>query len=125
MAQRVLYWGSTVLLAVGAALAGFSYLSGAAEAVNGFAHVGYPQHLRIMLGIAKISGGLALIAPGFPKLKEWAYAGFTFTWIAAAVAHYMAKDGAVSAVPLVFLVLLAVSYMTRPENRRWPALARA
>jgi hypothetical protein len=125
MAQRVMYWGSTILLAVGAAMAAFSYLSGAPQAVTGFAHVGYPQHLRVMLGIAKLSGAIALVVPGFPKLKEWAYAGFTFTWIAAAVAHYVAGDGAASAFPLVFLVLLGISYMTRPDNRRWPAVAPA
>jgi DoxX-like protein len=125
MAQRVMYWGSTVLVAVGSLFAAFSYLSGAPEAVTGFAHVGYPQQLRILLGIAKGSGAIVLLAPGVPKLKEWAYAGFTFAWIAAAVAHYLAKDGAEALVPLVFLVLLGVSYTTRPESRRWLATARA
>ena len=36
---------------------------------------------------------LALLAPRLPKLKEWAYAGFTFAWIAALVAHHLAGDG--------------------------------
>jgi hypothetical protein len=125
MAQRVMYWGSTGLLAALAIFAAFSYLTGAPEAVTGFAHVGYPPHLRVLLGIAKLSGAVALVAPGLPKLKEWAYAGFTFTWIAACVAHYLAGDGATSAVPLVLLILLGVSYMTRPQNRRWLAPARA
>jgi len=125
MTQRVIYWGSTGVLALLSVFAGFSYVTGAPQAVTGFAHVGYPAHLRIMLGIAKILGALTLVAPGFPKLKEWAYAGFTFTWIAAAVAHYTAGDGATAAFPLVLLILLGVSYMTRPDTRRWPAMARA
>jgi uncharacterized membrane protein YphA (DoxX/SURF4 family) len=125
MAQRVMYWGTTILLAAGALMAGLSYLSGAQQAVTGFAHVGYPQHLRVMLGLAKVAGAIALVVPGLPKLKEWAYAGFTFTWIAAAVAHYTAGDGAVSGMPLAFLVLLGISYLTRPANRRWPAVAPA
>jgi hypothetical protein len=125
MAQRVIYWGSTIILAALAAFAAFSYLTGNPQAVTGFAHVGYPPHLRIMLGIAKLLGAITLVAPGFPKLKEWAYAGFTFAWIAAAVAHYVAKDGATAAFPLVLLILLGVSYATRPETRRWPAMARA
>ncbi|MGH9373692.1 MAG: DoxX family protein [Vicinamibacterales bacterium] len=121
MARKVIYWATTVILAALSAFAAFTYLSAAPEAVTGFAHVGYPQQLRVMLGIAKISGAIALLVPGFPKLKEWAYAGFTFTWIAAFVAHYTAGDGAASATPLVLLGLLGISYVTRPVSRQWPA----
>jgi len=101
--------------------AAFVYLSGSPQAVEGFAHVGYPQQLRILLGIAKPLGAIALIVPGFPRLKEWAYAGFTFAWIAAFVAHYLAKEGPKAYSPLVMLALLAVSYVTRPADRRMGA----
>jgi uncharacterized membrane protein YphA (DoxX/SURF4 family) len=94
-------------------------LSGSPQAVEGFAHVGYPQQLRIILGIAKGLGAIALLVPGLPKLKEWAYAGFTFAWICAFVAHYLANDGAKAVMPPILLALLAVSYVTRPANRRW------
>jgi uncharacterized membrane protein YphA (DoxX/SURF4 family) len=120
-----MYWGSTGILALLSTFAAFTYLTGAPDAVTGFAHVGYPQQLRVILGLAKLLGAIALVVPGFPKLKEWAYAGFTFAWIAAFCAHYLAKDGAEAMVPLVLLVGLGVSYVTRPENRRWPAVARA
>ncbi|HVH88152.1 MAG TPA: DoxX family protein, partial [Terriglobales bacterium] len=93
MARKVTYWVTTVLLAALSAFAGFSYLSGNPQAVQGFAHVGYPQQLRIILGIAKPLGAIALVVPGFGKLKEWAYAGFAFAWICAFFAHYLAKDG--------------------------------
>jgi hypothetical protein len=72
-------------------MAGFVYLSASQQAVEGFAHVGYPQQLRVLLGIAKLLGAVTLLVPGWPRLKEWAYAGFTFAWIAAPVAHYLAK----------------------------------
>jgi uncharacterized membrane protein len=81
--------------------------------------VGYPQQLRILLGIFKILGAITLLMPGLPLLKEWAYAGFTFTWIAAFVAHYLAKDGPIAYMPLFLLLLLAVSYLTRSATRRW------
>jgi uncharacterized membrane protein YphA (DoxX/SURF4 family) len=80
--------------------------------------LGYPQQLRILLGIAKLLGGITLVVPGLLTLKEWAYAGFTFAWIAAVVAHYLAGDGAVAFFPLILLVLLFVSYFTGPTNRR-------
>lgn len=98
--------------------AAFSYLSAAPEAVEGFRRVGYPQQLRIILGIAKLLGAIALVVPGFPKLKEWAYAGFSFAWMAAFVAHYAAGERGPSVMPLVLLLILGVSYVTRPANRR-------
>jgi len=100
-------------------MAAFTYLSGSAQAVQGFAHVGYPQQLRIILGIAKLLGAVTLAVPGLPRLKEWAYAGFTFAWISAFVAHYLAKDGPKAFMPLILLAVLFVSYVSRPPGRQW------
>ena len=93
MARTVIYWVSTGLVAALSLFAAFSYLSGGPQAVQGFVHVGYPQQLRIILGIAKPLGAIVLLVPGLLRFKEWAYAGFTFAWISACVAHYLAKDG--------------------------------
>ncbi len=120
MARKIAYWVSTGLLAALSVLAAFTYLSGSPQAVQGFAHVGYPQQLRVILGIAKFLGAITLVAPSLPKLKEWAYAGFTFAWISAFVAHYLAKDGPMVFMPLILLLLLAISYATRPPSRQWP-----
>ena len=117
MTSKIIYWVSTGLVAALSLFAGFAYLSGSPQAVEGFAHVGYPQQLRIILGIAKPLGAIALLVPGLPKLKEWAYAGFTFAWISAFVAHYLAKDGPKAFTPLILLALLAISYVTRPAGR--------
>ena len=123
MTSKIIYWVSTGLVAALSLFAGFAYLSGSPQAVEGFAHVGYPQQLRIILGIAKPLGAIALLVPGLPKLKEWAYAGFTFAWISAFVAHYLAKDGPKAFTPLILLALLAISYVTRPAGRLWNAKA--
>ena len=120
MARKVAYWVSTGLLAAISAFAAFAYLSGSQQAVQGFAHVGYPQQLRILLGIAKLLGAITLVIPGLPRFKEWAYAGFTFAWISAFIAHYLAHDGPRAFTPLILLALLAVSYVTRPANRALP-----
>jgi DoxX-like family len=118
MARNILYWVSTGLIAASGLFAAFAYLSGSPQAVQGFAHVGYPQQLRVILGVAKPLGALTLLVPGWPKLKEWAYAGFTFAWICAVVAHYLAGDGPRALMPLLLVILLAVSYATRPATRR-------
>ena len=121
MARIVTYWVSTGVLAALSLFAAFGYLSGNPQAVQGFAHVGYPQQLRIILGIAKLLGAITLVVPGLPKLKEWAYAGFTFAWVSAVVAHYLAKDGPKAFMPLILLLVLLISYMTRPASRQLQA----
>src|SRR5215475_1626676 len=117
MARKIVYWASTVILALMSLFAAFSYLSGNQQAVEGFAHVGYPQQLRIILGIAKPLGAIVLVVPGLLRLKEWAYAGFTFAWISAFVAHHLAGDRE-AIVPIVLLMLLFASYLTRPPERK-------
>ena len=118
MGQKVGYWVSTSIMAVMMLLDSALYLSGAAVAVEGFTHLGYPQYLRLILGVVKLCGVIVLLMPGVRLLKEWAYAGFTFAWILATVAHYMAGDGVKAVFPAVLLVLLIVSYRTRPASRR-------
>jgi uncharacterized membrane protein YphA (DoxX/SURF4 family) len=121
MATKIIYWVTTGLLAAMSAFAGFTYLSGSPQTAQEFVHVGYPQQLRIILGIAKLLGAIVLLVPGLAKLKEWAYAGFTFAWVSAFVAHYLAKDGPKAFMPLILLVLLISSYVTRPASGQWQA----
>jgi uncharacterized membrane protein YphA (DoxX/SURF4 family) len=116
MGRKIIYWVTTGLVAAFGFIPAFSYLSANPQAVQGFAHVGYPQQLRIILGIAKPLGAIALLVPGFPRLKEWAYAGFTFAWICAIVAHYLAGDGPKALMPLILLLILFVSYFTEPAT---------
>jgi hypothetical protein len=118
MARKVTYWTSTLIVSV-MLLFTLIYLTGSEQVVSGFAKVGYPQHLRIVLGILKPAAAIVLLLPGWALLKEWAYAGATFAWGMACIAHYSAGDGAqVWSVPLTLLVLLAVSYVTAPPSRR-------
>ena len=118
MGRKVAYWVTTGLIALMALFGGFEYLRASPEAVAGFAHVGYPQQLRVLLGIAKLAGALTLVAPGLLLVKEWAYAGFAFAWIAAAIAHYLAGDSPEYLMPIFLLGVLTVSYLTRPGHRR-------
>lgn len=45
--------------------------------------MGYPMYFLPYIGVAKILGGIAILIPGFPKIKEWAYAGLMFDLISA------------------------------------------
>ena len=118
MLRKTAYWTSTVIVSLMLVLA-LTYLTGNEQVVTGFTKAGYPQHLRIVLGIAKPLAGVILLLPGLALLKEWAYAGAAFTWAMAVIAHYVAGDGVqVWIVPLGLFVLLLVSYATRPPSRR-------
>jgi DoxX-like family len=122
MVSKIVYWTSTVIVAV-MLLFALSYVTGNPQVVSGFAKAGYPQHLRVILGIAKPAAAIVLLLPGIALLKEWAYAGAAFTWVMALVAHYLADDGMqIWGMPLVLLVLLIVSYVTRPASRRLRAV---
>ena len=120
MARKTAYWVATSLVTIAALSSGLSYLMTTPDAVENFRHVGYPQQLRILLGIGKLAGAIVLLVPRLPTLKEWVYAGFTFMWIAATVAHYLAGDGPLTLAPVALLGFLAVS--STSHDRRTAAL---
>jgi len=118
MGRKIAYWTSTAIACL-ALFGSLTYLSGSEQVVEGFAKAGYPQHLRIVLGIAKPVAAIVLLLPGFALLKEWAYAGVTFALVMATISGYLSGGGVKGAtLPVVILVLVAVSYFTRPANRR-------
>jgi hypothetical protein len=72
-----------------------------------------PAYLMKLLAVGKILGAIAILVPGYPRLKEWAYAGYFFD-LAGATACFIATGFAVSAwAPmLIFVALLLGSYFT-------------
>lgn len=117
MVRKTAYWASTVIVCV-ALLGSLSYLTGSEQVVAGFAKAGYPQYLRIILGIAKPVAAIVLLIPGFAVLKEWAYAGVTFALVMATISSYVSEGGASWILPLLLLALVGLSYVMRPPNRR-------
>ncbi|MFD0752324.1 DoxX family protein [Mucilaginibacter calamicampi] len=105
--MKIIYWIFTGLLI---ALMLFSAVTSFFPNPQGEAMmkaIGYPYSVLHLLAVAKILGAIALLVPGFPRLKEWAYAGFTFDVIGAMYAFYMAgfafKDWAFMVVALGFV----------------------
>lgn len=84
-------------------------------------HLGYPLYLDLILGPWKLAGAAAVVAPRFPRLKEWAYAGFFFNFSGAVASHLLVGDGPSRWVAaLVLMVLTIVSWALRPADRRLP-----
>lgn len=101
-------------------LAGVTYLAGLDAITQAFEHLGYPHYVQNILGPAKLIGAMVLLLPGRPFLREWAYAGFAFTFAGAAASHLAVGDRAEVVAPLAAAGVLAVSYVTRPAIRRRP-----
>ena len=72
-------WIFTLLFTVPLLGSGTGYVLAAHPIVEGMAHLGYPFYFIRFLGVAKLLGCLAILVGKFPRIKEWAYAGFTFS----------------------------------------------
>jgi uncharacterized membrane protein YphA (DoxX/SURF4 family) len=81
--DTVIFWISTALFCAFILTSAIPNILSSAEWVTVFQQLGYPAYLLPFLGIAKLLGVIALLVPGFPRIKEWAYAGFVFDLLGA------------------------------------------
>ncbi|MBD0333654.1 MAG: DoxX family protein [Chitinophagaceae bacterium] len=109
--MNILYWTCTGLIVL---LDGIvpALTSNTELAKQGISHLGYPDYFRVLLTFFKVAGAFILILPQFKgRIKEWAYAGFTFVFISAAVSHAVVDGfGGQTIFPLVALGILGASY---------------
>jgi uncharacterized membrane protein YphA (DoxX/SURF4 family) len=104
---KILYWVFTILLIVMMLFSAFASLKQTPDGVAVMKHLGYPYSVLTLLSIAKILGVIAILIPGFPRLKEWAYAGFTFDLVGAIYASLSVGDPISQSLP-IFLGLIFV-----------------
>ena len=71
MTRKIAYWICTGIVCL-MLLMSLSYLMSNEQMVSGWAKSGYPQHLRIVLGIAKPAAAILLLLPGLALPKQWA-----------------------------------------------------
>jgi uncharacterized membrane protein YphA (DoxX/SURF4 family) len=115
--KKISYWATTGLSAFALAGIGLADLMRAPQMLAGLAHLGYPAYFATILGAWKLAGVVAILAPGFPRLKEWAYAGFFFTLSGAAMSHASSGDPAGNILfPVVLLGMVATSWALRPAR---------
>ncbi|MGN7723653.1 DoxX family protein [Chitinophaga sp. 22620] len=75
---KIFYWIVTGLMAALLGLGAFFDAISAPEAVASVTKLGYPAYIIPFLGVAKLLGIIAILIPGYPRIKEWAYAGLIF-----------------------------------------------
>jgi uncharacterized membrane protein len=109
---NILYWVFTGLFALVMLLSGIPNAMVTSDWLELMKDaLGYPEYIIPFIGIAKTLGAIAILIPGFPTLKEWAYAGFFFDLVGATYSVIMAQgfDPAMLGM-LVFFALFALSY---------------
>lgn len=111
MEKNVLvYRATTALSAIGAGAAAVAYFTKNPTIMASFEDLGYPAYVPPLLGAS------ALVVPVPATLREWAYAGFTFTYSGAIVSHLSRVPRVKAAASAVSLALLLTSYALRPAN---------
>ncbi|SEC03958.1 DoxX family protein [Paenibacillus sp. GP183] len=107
-----IYWIFTGLLMALTILGSIPDVMSVPDAIALFTHLGYPAYLLPFIGIAKLLGVLALLIPGFPRIKEWVYAGFVYDFTGAMYSSISVGDPASSwLLFLVGYILIAGSYI--------------
>jgi hypothetical protein len=109
---KIIYWIFTILFGGFMLFSSIPDILKAPSAVELITtHLGYPAYFIVILGVAKLLGSIAILIPGSPRVKEWAYAGLTFDLIAALVSFIAVGDPPAKwAFMVVFLILPAGSY---------------
>lgn len=116
---KLIYWIATAWLALGMLSTGIVQLLKMPQEIDLMSRLGYPAYFLIILGIWKILGVVAVLIPGFPVLKEWAYAGFFLAMSGAVISH--AASGSESGEffgPILLLALTIISWYFRPASRK-------
>ncbi|MBL4677248.1 MAG: DoxX family protein [Mucilaginibacter sp.] len=108
---NIAYWICTVLVIL---MMGFSAVMSFQRTPEGdkmMAHIGIIPQILQLLAVLKLLGIAAILTPGLPRLKEWAYAGFTFDVLGAVYLFIVAGDPVKAWAPvLVTLLLVLASY---------------
>jgi uncharacterized membrane protein len=75
-------------------------------------HLHYPDYFIRYIGVAKVLGAIALLIPGWPRVKEWAYFGL-FLDLFSAIYSMVQVGDPISAWwgMLPFLLFLGASYL--------------
>lgn len=80
---NILYWTFTILFALMMLGSSIPDILMDPIAIEGFRKMGYPSYLLPFIGVAKLLGVIAIVVPGFARIKEWAYAGLVFDLLGA------------------------------------------
>jgi uncharacterized membrane protein YphA (DoxX/SURF4 family) len=102
---KTLYWIFTILFGAFMLFSAIPDILSTPEAVDFMTKLGYPMYFLPFIGVAKVLGVIAILIPGFPRIKEWAYAGLMYDLIGATYS-IAATTGIVNGLPIFLFVAL-------------------
>lgn len=109
---KIFYWTVTILFTGFMFFTALPDLLKSKEAMEFIKGLGYPDYFVPFLGLAKILGVIAILFPGFPRIKEWAYAGMAFDLIGAVYSVLAVAGWNPSILFMVLpIALLVLSYI--------------
>jgi uncharacterized membrane protein YphA (DoxX/SURF4 family) len=114
---KIIYWVTTILFAGFMIFSAIPDILMQSEAKQFMNHLGYPDYFIPFIGVAKLLGSIAILIPGFNKIKEWAYAGLTFDLIGAVYSNIM-TDGFQAGI-LVLLPVFIVALVSYLYNQKY------
>ena len=118
MNGRAIYVTSTAVLVLETVAGAFMDLLRTPSVVQDVRAIGYPMYVLYIVGVWKVLAPGALVWPGLPRLREWAYAGLFFEMSGAAASHVLAGDSiSKSVTPLVFTLLTLLSCWFQPQRK--------
>jgi hypothetical protein len=118
---KIIYWTATIFIFLFEGV--LPALTSQTElAKEGIRHLGYPAYFGTALVVFKILGSLALVIPQMPnRIKEWAYAGFAFDFMFAAISHNAVDGfGGQTIFPIIVLGILVASYLNYKKLNQFP-----
>lgn len=119
MSKKIIYWISTIWLALGMVSTGIIQIIHYKDEVDKMTALGYPKYFLTIIGVWKILGVIAVLIPKFVLVKEWAYAGFFFLMSGAILTHFAVNDLLFEYFgPTLLLILTIISWYSRPDERK-------
>jgi len=108
---KIFYWITTGLFLLMMLFSSVSSLASHDKAVEFFNTINMPAYMISFLSIAKILGVIAILIPGYPRLKEWAYAGLIFDLFGAVWSNHAVGKSFGDWAPILFFIALGfISY---------------
>ncbi|MDT3403217.1 DoxX family protein [Mucilaginibacter terrae] len=107
--NKIIYWiltGLFLFVMVGSAIPDVLVQD---IAVQGFKEMQMPAYLLPFVGVAKILGAIAILIPGYPRIKEWAYAGLIFDLIGAVYSVAASGKSVENWAPMLLFIALGVA----------------
>jgi len=118
---KIAYWVVTSLFAFMMLGSSIPDILSSPVAVQGMHDgLGYPVYFIPFIGVAKFLGVLAILVPGFPRLREWAYAGLIFDLLGATYSlisvHVPLANVAFMPVPILLGITSYILYQKIKAN---------